>query len=224
MNALVLAPDVLMGRAGGALGPRILEMSDDEAPWSDLVAMDLALDLGELEIAEKIATTWKGSEDKPLRALRLSRLARYENKIDAADALSKTALDSGTVTPRTLEERAFVLVAKNKPLEIAPLLAKYPLVLGPSATWLSAYALASASKVSEAMGKTAALDPPPPQAPLPARVIAGIAMATMKDRRRGVDFVKGLLATGVLDPDLVAAAVSLGFRRVDHAKRRATYE
>ncbi len=224
MNALILAPDVMLGRASTAQGPKILEMSDDEAPWSDLVAMDLALDLGELDVAEKIAVTWKGSEDKPLRALRLSRLARYQNKVDIADALSKTALDSGTVTPRTLQERAFVLVAKNKPLEVAPLLGKYPLVLGPSATWLGAYALASANKIGDAIGKTSALDPPPPQAPLPGRVVAAVALASMKDRKRAVDYVKSLLSSGIQDPDLVAAALSLGFRRVDHPKRRATYE
>jgi hypothetical protein len=224
MNALVLAPEVLLGRASAAAGTKILEMSNDEAPWSDLVAMDLALDVGELEVADKIATTWKGSEDKPLRALRLSRLARYQNKIDVADTLSKTALESGTVTPRTLQERVFVLVAKNKPLEVAPLLAKYPLVLGPSAAWLGAYALASANKVSEAVAKTSSLDPPPAQSPLPARVIAAVALASMKEKRRAIEYVKGILATGIQDPDLVAAGVSLGFRRVDHAKRRATYE
>jgi hypothetical protein len=224
MTALVLAPEVLSGRAAQASGPKILEMSTDEAPWSDLVAMDLALDLGELEVAEKIAATWKGSEDKPLRAMRLSRLARYGNKIDLADTLSKTAIDSGTVTPRTLEERVFVLIAKNKPQEASPLLAKYPLVLGPSATWLSAYALASSNKVGEAQAKTASLDPPPPGAPLPARVITAVALASMKDKHRAVDYVKSLLSTGIQDPDLVTAAISLGFKRVDHPKRRATYE
>jgi hypothetical protein len=186
--------------------------------------MDLALDLGELDVADKISTAWKGSETKPLRALRLSRLARYQNKVDLADVLSKTALESGTVTPRTLEERVFVLIAKNKPLEVPPLLAKYPLVLGPSATWLGAYALASANKISEAFGKTSSVDPPPAQAPLPARVIAAMALASTKDKRRAGEYVRALLASGIQDPDLVAAAVSLGFRRVDHARRRATYE
>jgi predicted Zn-dependent protease len=224
MNALVLAPEVLGGRASQISGQKILEMGGDDAPWSDLVAMDLALDLGELEVADKIATSWRGSENKPLRALRLSRLARYQNKVDAADALSKTALDSGTVTPRTLEERVFVLIAKNKPLEVAPLLARYPLVLGPSATWLGAYALASANKVSDAVGKTSSVDPPPPQAPLPARIVAAVALASMKDRRRASEYVRALLASGIQDPDLVAAAVSLGFRRVEHSRRRASYE
>jgi hypothetical protein len=224
LSALVLAPEVLGGRAAQASGPKILEMSGDEAPWSDVVAMDLALDLGELEVADKIGAAWKGTEDKPLRAVRLSRLARYQNKIDLADTLSKTALDSGTVTPRTLEERAFVLIAKNKPAEVTPLLAKFPLVLGTSGTWLNAYALASANKVGEAMGKTSALEPPTSQAPLPARVIAAVALAAMKDKHRAIEYVKALFASGIQDPDLVAAAVSLGFKRVDHAKKRATYE
>jgi predicted Zn-dependent protease len=224
MSALVLAPDALSGRASGTSGAKILEMSSDDAPWSDLLAMDLALDLGELEVADKIAARWKGSEDKPLRALRLSRLARYQNKVDVADALSKTALESGTVTPRTLEERVFVLVAKNKATEVAPLLARYPLVLGPSATWLGAYALASANRIPEALGRIASIDPPPPQAPLPARVIAAVALASVKDKRRASDYARALLRSGVGDPDLVAAAVSLGFHRVERAKHRATYE
>jgi len=46
----------------------------------------------------------------------------------------------------------------------------------------------------------------------------------MKDKRRGIDYVKKVLATGSLHPDLVAAALSLGLRRVDHGRRRPTYE
>ena len=51
-----------------------------------------------------------------------------------------------------------------------------------------------------------------------------VALASMKEKRRAIEYVKAILATGIQDPDLVAAGVSLGFRRVDHAKRRATYE
>jgi hypothetical protein len=46
----------------------------------------------------------------------------------------------------------------------------------------------------------------------------------MKDRRRGTDYVREVLATGSLHPDLVAAALALGLHRVDHGKRRPTYE
>jgi hypothetical protein len=46
----------------------------------------------------------------------------------------------------------------------------------------------------------------------------------MKDKRRGADYVKDLLATGSQHPDLVAAALELGFHKVDHGKRKPTYE
>ena len=66
--------------------------------------------------------------------------------------------------------------------------------------------------------------PPPPQAPLQGRIIAAVALASMKEKKRAMDYVKGLLQTGIQDPDVVAAALSLGFRRVDHPKKRPTYE
>jgi hypothetical protein len=46
----------------------------------------------------------------------------------------------------------------------------------------------------------------------------------MKDHRRGADYVHEVLATGSLHPDLVAAALALGFHKVEHGKRRPTYE
>jgi hypothetical protein len=55
-------------------------------------------------------------------------------------------------------------------------------------------------------------------------VVAAAALAAMKDRRRGAEYVKEVLATGSSNPDLVAAALSLGFHKVDRGRRRATYE
>jgi tetratricopeptide (TPR) repeat protein len=223
--ALALGPDALAGRA--ALdGAKLLTLAhNDDAPWSNLVALDVALDQGDLNTADKIAVGWgKESEAQPLRALRLARLARYEGRLDAADALSKTALDSGTVTPRILIERAFTLVARNRAAEVGPLLAKFPLVLGPLATWLSAYSTASNGGIEAAKGKAASLDPPPATAPLEARVVAAAAFGAMKDRRRGGDYVRETLGSGSLHPDLVTAALALGFRKIEHGKRRPTYE
>jgi hypothetical protein len=224
LAALNLAPGALSGKLQLDAG-KLMNMADDDAPWSDLVAIDVALDAGDLATADKIAASWgKEAEAQPLRALRLARVARYEGRLDAADAFSQTALDHGTVTPRVLWERGFDLVARNRAAELGPLLARYPLVLGPLATWLSADAAASSGNVEAAKGKTAALDPPPSAAPLDARVVAAAAFGAMKDKRRGADYVRDVLATGSLHPDLVAAAMALGFRRVDHGRRRPTYE
>ncbi|HEX3769790.1 MAG TPA: tetratricopeptide repeat protein [Polyangiaceae bacterium] len=223
--ALATAPEVLNGHV--VLDPaKLLALAeDDDAPWSNLVAMDMALDGGDLASADKIAAAWgKEAEALPLSAIRLARLARYENRLDAADALSQAAMASATVTPRLLIERVFVLVARSRAADVGPLLAKYPLVLGPLATWLSAYATASNGQVDAAKGKTASIDPPPASAPLEARVAAAAAFGAMKDRRRGGDYVHEALQTGSLDPDLVSAALALGFHKVDHYKRRPTYE
>jgi hypothetical protein len=208
LEALNTAQVALMGRA--QMTPdKVLDMSDDEAPWADLVAMDLALDAGDVGTAARIADKWKGSETRPLRALRLSRLARWQNRLDDADHLSESAL-IGTITTRTLLERVLVLVAREKPGAASQLLARYPLVLGSLAAWLGGYASAAAGKGEDARGKTSSLDPPPVSAPLTARVIAAISLGAMKDRRRGPEYIKELFAAGIVNPDTATAATALG--------------
>jgi tetratricopeptide (TPR) repeat protein len=221
---LDMSADVLSGRLRLDRA-KLITMAFDDAPWGDLIAMDLALDDGDLSTAGKIAAHWgKDAESQPRRAIRLARLARYDNRLDAADTLSEAALLRGTVTARVLWERAYVLVAKGRSADVGPLLARYPLVLGPLATWLSAYATAAGGNVDLAKAKTASTDPPPQGAPLDARVVAAAALGAMKDRRHGADYVKAALAGGVLHPDLVAAALALGLKRVEHGKRGPTFE
>jgi tetratricopeptide (TPR) repeat protein len=223
LATILTAPDILVGTR--LIPPeKLVETSNDEAPWSDLVAMDAALDQGDMDQADAIAAQWKGGEDRPLRALRLSRLSRYESKLDAAEADSLTALTNGTVTPRVLAERVFVLVARGKGGDAGPLLAKYPLVLGPLATWLSAYVAASQGKVEEAKARTSTLDPPPQGAPLEARVIAASALAAMRERRRAADVLKPILAAGYVGIDIQNAAIAAGFKRVDHKGKPSTFD
>jgi tetratricopeptide (TPR) repeat protein len=224
LSPLDLSDDALSGRVRLDRG-RLLTMAADDEPWGDLLAMDIALDGGDLTSGDKIAARWgKDAEAQPLRAVRLARLARYEGRLDAADSLSQTPLLHGTVTPRVLWERGYVLVAKGRATEVGPLLARYPLVLGPLATWLGAYASASGGNADLAKARTASIDPPPPGSPLEARVVAAAALGAMKDKRRGADYVKDVLASGSLHPDLVAAALALGLRRVEHGKRGPTFE
>ena len=210
LQPFVFAQDELAGR-GRLKQDKLLAMAEDEAPWSDIVAMDAALDAGDLDTAQKIAASWKDSQEtRPLRALRLSRLARYQGHPEDADALSLAALQGGTVTMRTLMERAFVLVARGKASDVAPLLAKYPLVLGGMAPWLSAFGAASAGKIDDARGKTATLDPPPATAALPARMIVAAALGAMKDKKRGAEVTKSILDQGFVNPDVAAAGTALG--------------
>ena len=188
---------------------KALDHADDEAPWSDLVAMDVALDTGDTDLADKIAAQWK-AEARPLRALRLARLARYENRLEDADRFSKVAIENGTVTTRVLAERVFVLVAMSKSDQALAVFKSYPNVGGPSAKFLKAYALASHAKGEEARAILSQEEAPPTLAPLPARVYAAAAYGATKDTKRGGDYLKALAAGGWLNPDVVVAAEKTG--------------
>ena len=93
-------------------------------------------------------------------------------------------------------------------------------MLGPLQAWLTALAKASDGKLEDARGKTAQLDPLPAQAPLPARVLVAASLGAMKDRRRGADYVKELLAGGATNPDVIEAAKAFGMKPQAPAPRK----
>jgi hypothetical protein len=188
-------------------------MADDEAPWADLVAMDWALDVGDVDLAKKIADQWKGGT-RALRSIRLARLARYDGKLDDADKYSRAALDGGTVTIRVLSERVFTLVAMKKENEALALFKAYPNVGGPVAKWLRAYVVAAKGKMEEAKALVSQEDPPPALAPMPTRIIAAAAYAMMKDVRHGNEYARPIILAGFANPDVAFAADKLGLGKV----------
>ncbi len=210
---LVRGQALMAGNAQALGGDKALDMADDETPWADLVAMDFALETGDLELAHKIAATWK-SEPKALRATRLATLARWDGKNEDADRLSRIALVGGTVTVRALAERVYVLVAMSKAPEAIALFKAYPNVGGPVAKWLRAYAVASNGKAEDARAILSQEDPPPALAPLASRIIAASAYGAVKDTRKGADYVKTLVAAGFLNPDVIVAAEKVGAGKI----------
>lgn len=181
------------------------------ALWSEFVAVDAALDLGNLDEATRLMATWSPDDTRPARAVRLARKARYEGKLDAADAASARAL-AAHPTPRAILERALVSLAAGKPGDVAPLLARYPSVAGPLAPWLSALASAALGKHDDARAKLAMIEPPPSGAPVPLRTVAALALAGVRDRRRGSEVLSSLGSAGLRNPDVRKAAQDLGTR------------
>ena len=210
---LVRGQALMAGNAQALGGEKALDLADDETPWADLVAMDFALDTGDVELARKIAGQWK-TEPKALRAARLATLARWDGKNEDADRLSRMALEGGTVTVRALAERIFVLVAMSRAPEAIALFKAYPNVGGPIAKWLRAYAVASNGKAEEARAILSQEDPPPALAPLPSRLIAAAAYGAVKDTRHGGDYVKALVAAGFVNPDVIVAAEKVGAGKI----------
>ncbi len=215
---LTRGQSLLAGNVGVLTSAKARDMSDDEAPWADLVAMDWALDSGDLELARKIADQWRG-EPGSMRAVRLARLARYDGKLEDAEKLSRTALETGTVTMRVLTERVFTLVALKREADALALFKTYPNVGGPLAKWLRAYATAARGKLDDARAVVAQEDPPPAAAAMPARIIAASAYAMMKDVRHGNEYTKPIVQAGFANPDVAIAADKLGVAKVARRAR-----
>jgi predicted Zn-dependent protease len=223
--ALGIADAALLGRASFP-SQKLQDLANADVPWGDIIAMDIALDSGDLEAATAIAQSWPGDDVRASRLLRRARLARYLGQLEEADRLSERVLAAGA-TMRAVTERVYLLVARERANDVAPLLARYPVVLGASSTWLSAFALASSDpsggKREDAKAKTAALDVPPATSSWPFRTVVASSLGAMRDRRRGVDLLKAMLATGTQNHDVVAAALDLGFRKNEHRGRKPTY-
>lgn len=200
---------LLAGNLGALSSDKAAAMGGDDSPWAGLVAMDWALDSGDLELAKKLAEQWRG-EPRSMHAVRLARLARYEGRLEDADKLSRAALESGTVTMRVLTERVFTLVALKREADALALFKAYPNVGGPLAKWLRAYATAAHGKVDEARAMVSQEDPPPAAAAMPARILAASAYAMMRDARHGGDYVKPIAQAGFANPDVAFAAEKLG--------------
>jgi hypothetical protein len=210
---LTRGKELLAGNLGGLTRDKAKDMADDDAPWADLVAMDWALDTGDLDLAKKIADQWRG-EPRAMRALRLARLARYDGRLEDADKLSRIALEGSTVTMRVLSERVFTLVALKRDDSALALFKTYPNVGGPLAKWLRAYATASHGKIDDARAIVSQEDPPPAAAAMPARIIAAAAYAAMKDVRHGGEYTKPIARAGFANPDVATAADKLGLGKV----------
>lgn len=204
---LTRARDVLVEQSMWSAEDR-LKLAATHAWWADLVAMDASLDVGDLVTAEKIAEIWRKESVAPNRATRLARLARYQEKLDVADAESQRALASGA-TLRSLFERVLVLVAQKKFDEASQLLAKNPAPLGPYATWLSGYVVAKAGKVDDARARTELLEAPSEGAPFPVRMLALVSAASMRDQKRGMLLIRPMIKSKIINPDTREAAHDL---------------
>jgi len=200
-------PSVVTG-VGIPTPDKLAPMAQPSIPWGELVAVDAALVSGDLALAEKLTSTWGEGANRPVYALRLSRLKRYQDKLDEADKLSGLALEQGSTTVSVLVERIWVLVAKNQAGPARDLITKYPSLLGPLAGWLRMYVDAKTGKAVEARMKASQLDPPPDEAPLLLRVVAARALAVTKDRR-AKGYVAALQKKLKKHPEVLKAADEL---------------
>jgi tetratricopeptide (TPR) repeat protein len=203
MAALVKAADVLKGNT--VLEASALRtLAAPEIAWGDVIAIDAALDTGNLAVANELIDRFRDTKDRPPRALRVARHLRYTDRATDADAPSTQA--TAMPTARTVVERILVLLATNKGDEARAFVAKNAQVLGPMASWVLCYIDADGPRLAESRAKAALLEPPSTLAPLLWRVVTALAMGDLGDKKRGLPYVKTLAKTFPKNPDVVIAA------------------
>ena len=206
-SALASAPRVLAGTYQVS-AEKLHELSSSRIPWGEMVAMDQALNMGDLALAEKLRSEWaKGSATRPVYALRESRRLRADSKLTLADKASLTAM-RGTVTLAAVVERVLVLVDGQSAKAGREVIAKYASTLGPVATWLGVLVDASTGRTAAAKIKAGQLEPFGERAPLLLQVLSARALAAVKDKR-AKGLVTALSRRWPKNQDILKAAEAL---------------
>jgi tetratricopeptide (TPR) repeat protein len=170
--------------------------------WGALVALDMALDVGDLARARALLQAQPWIEKSPSGALRAARLLRYERSFDAA----RKALAGAAQTHAALVERALLEAEGDGAKAYAASLGER---LEPERRWLESYLVARGGGASP-RPLIAALAPPAAATPLPLRFVAALALGEAGDRARGATLVRTLLPTYGANPDVARAAAKAG--------------
>jgi predicted Zn-dependent protease len=202
LAALAMAPSVLRG-VRGFDAAKLRAVTSPEAAWGDLVAVDVALDNGNLGLAKDLLDKMGDWHDRPSRALRVARYLRYLEKTAEAEEPSQATLP--LASPRVVTERCLLLLATGRGDDARTLLAKHATSLGPMGSWLGVYIDAEGPRSADARAHAALLDMPPSSSPLVFRVLAALALADVGDRRRGAPAVRALARDFPRNPDVLLA-------------------
>jgi hypothetical protein len=180
-QALAVAPNVLMG-VKYPNAEQLQEIATPAVAWGDVIAVDAALDTGNLQLASTLLGRRSLDNAAPSYRSRLARLRRYEGKLDESLAASLSAMDA-TPTASLVIERSYELLAKEQIKPARELVAKHPTLLGPMSGWLGVLVDVAANQGALAAVRLTKLEPPPPESPVVLRVLAARALAAAHDKR-----------------------------------------
>jgi tetratricopeptide (TPR) repeat protein len=205
-EALEAAPGVISGTAFPP--PDQLEaLAAPDKPWGELIAVDAAIETGNLALAEKLLAKHALETLRPVHLRRLARVRRLQGKLDAALEASSAAAEGGIALPLLLE-RVYELIAKDDVTQAKQVAAKYPTLLGPLAGWVGVLTDVASKQAASAAVRLTKLELPPDESPIAVRVLVARALVVGKDKR-AAPYLAALLKKLPKNPD-VLAAVALG--------------
>jgi hypothetical protein len=180
LDALVASDKAIAGSLR-AKDDRLEQLATEPRLWGSIIAVDLALDSGRLEAAERIASAW--DVKVPAYAARLMRLRRYQGQGSAALELAPALLDPKVATPRAVSEVVLAFVGEGRAAAATTALHDMSGPAGALAPWLEALVEVARGRAPSAAKLLAALEPPGKAQPLLEQVVALRALAMTKDRR-----------------------------------------
>jgi hypothetical protein len=203
--ALEAAPGIITGTAFPT--PQALEqMSAPDVPWGELIAIDGALETGNLALAEKLLAKRSVEALRPVHLRRLARLRRFQGKLDIALEASGIAAEGGIAMPLLLE-RIYELLAKDDVQNAKQLAAKYPALLGPLSGWVGVLTDVASKQAAAATVRLTKLELPPDESPIAVKVLVARALVVGKDKR-AKPYITALSRKLPKNPDVLAAATA----------------
>ena len=203
-EALEAAPGIINGTAFPP-PEKLEELAAPDKPWGELIAVDAAIETGNLPLAEKLLAKRSLETLRPVHLRRLARLRRLQGKVDAALEASGAAAEGGIALPLLLE-RIYELLAKEEVAPAKQLTAKYPTLLGPLSGWVGVLTDVASKQAASASVRLTKLELPPDESPLAVRVLVARALVVGKDQR-ATPYLTALIKKLPKNPDVLAAAL-----------------
>ena len=202
-SALEAAPGIITGSAFPT-AQVLEEMAAPDKPWGELIAIDGALETGNLALAEKLLAKRSVEALRPVHLRRLARLRRFQGKLDVALEASGAAAEGGVALPLLLE-RIYELLAKEDAQNAKQLAAKYPTLLGPLSGWVGVLTDVASKQAAAATVRLTKLELPPDESSIAVKVLVARALVVGKDKRAKA-YITALARKLPKNPDVLAAA------------------
>jgi hypothetical protein len=182
LQALHDSGKVMLGQLRNK-GDLVKQLGSDAQVWGPLVALDLALDSGQLEVAEQLLQAHEKSADQPSFAARAVRLRRYQGQAEAALERVRPMLDVKTITPRAAAEAVLAFIDAGRAAAAAGSLNQVSDSAGALAPWLAALVESAQGRAKLAVKELAHLPLPAKSEPLLVQTVALRSLSAAKDRR-----------------------------------------
>jgi predicted Zn-dependent protease len=161
----------------------VKQLGNHAQVWGPLVALDLALDAGQLESAERLLQTHQKSADALSYATRAARLHRYQGRSEAALDRIHILLDQTSGSPRAAAEAVLGLLDAGRASAAASTLERMGDDAGTLTPWLGALVDAAQGRGKVAAKLLVGRPLPGKNAPVLLQTVALRSLVAVKDRR-----------------------------------------